>query len=168
MRRLVLLFVSTVALAGCGHQEAATPVKPSPPQVSSATSLKYGVIVTVDQKVAYVFLARTHGVSCGDVCQKTWRPVATSSVGLPRASFASARVGGAPQLTYRGWPLYTYAGDSHPGQTNGEAVSSFGGTWYVLSYQGTPVLPPQMAPPRDVRRRNLHPMGGRLRGRKRR
>jgi predicted lipoprotein with Yx(FWY)xxD motif len=41
--------------------------------------------------------------------------------------------------TYHGWPLYTYSGDSGPGQTNGEGITSFGGTWYVLSTSGSPV-----------------------------
>jgi predicted lipoprotein with Yx(FWY)xxD motif len=41
--------------------------------------------------------------------------------------------------TYNGWSLYEYAGDTGPGQTNGEGIKSFGGTWYVLDASGNPV-----------------------------
>jgi predicted lipoprotein with Yx(FWY)xxD motif len=42
-------------------------------------------------------------------------------------------------VTYHGWPLYTYTGDSGPGQANGEGITAFGGTWYALSTSGNPV-----------------------------
>lgn len=38
---------------------------------------------------------------------------------------------GVTQLVYNNHPLYTYAGDSANGQTNGNGLSSFGGTWTV-------------------------------------
>lgn len=45
-------------------------------------------------------------------------------------------VDGAPQLTLDGWPLYYFAGDAAPGDTNGQDV---GGVWWVMSPEGTPV-----------------------------
>ncbi len=41
--------------------------------------------------------------------------------------------------TYNGYLLYEYTGDSAPGQTNGQGLQSFGGTWYVLNASGQPV-----------------------------
>jgi predicted lipoprotein with Yx(FWY)xxD motif len=38
---------------------------------------------------------------------------------------------GAQQLAYKGHPLYMYAGDGAAGQTNGNGIVSFGGTWSV-------------------------------------
>jgi predicted lipoprotein with Yx(FWY)xxD motif len=36
------------------------------------------------------------------------------------------------QITYNGWPVYTFAGDSGPGQAKGEKIVGFGGTWYLV------------------------------------
>lgn len=46
---------------------------------------------------------------------------------------------GGLEVTYNHWPLYTFAGDSGPGQAKGQGVVAFGGTWYVLNASGTPV-----------------------------
>ena len=40
-----------------------------------------------------------------------------------------------PQVTYNGWPLYYFSGDSAPGDTNGEGP---GGVWYVVDPTGNP------------------------------
>ena len=38
-------------------------------------------------------------------------------------------------------PLYTYSGDSSKGQTHGEGIKSFGGTWYAVTPAGQPAQP---------------------------
>ena len=43
------------------------------------------------------------------------------------------------EVTYNGWPLYTFAGDPGPGTAKGQGLVSFGGTWYVLNASGNPV-----------------------------
>ncbi|MHB8718242.1 MAG: COG4315 family predicted lipoprotein [Candidatus Dormibacteria bacterium] len=42
-------------------------------------------------------------------------------------------------LTYAGYPLYTYSGDTGPGQAHGQGIHSFGGTWWVMAADGQPV-----------------------------
>jgi hypothetical protein len=32
--------------------------------------------------------------------------------------------------------MYEYSGDSGPGQSNGQGIKSYGGTWYVLNASG--------------------------------
>ena len=39
-------------------------------------------------------------------------------------------------VTYNRWPLYTYVGDTKPGQANGQATDLNGGLWYVMSPSG--------------------------------
>ena len=39
---------------------------------------------------------------------------------------------GKLQVTYNGWPLYTFAGDTQAGQDKGENIKSDGGTWLVI------------------------------------
>lgn len=46
---------------------------------------------------------------------------------------------GKTEVTYNGWPLYTFIGDSSAGQAKGQALTNFGGTWYVLNTAGNPV-----------------------------
>ena len=41
------------------------------------------------------------------------------------------RSDGTTEVTYNGHPLYTYAGDSAPGQTSGQGSDDFGAEWYV-------------------------------------
>ena len=40
------------------------------------------------------------------------------------------------QVTYAGWPLYTYTADAKPGEDNGTGVDSFGAPWYPLHPNG--------------------------------
>ena len=47
------------------------------------------------------------------------------------------------EVTYNHWPLYTFSGDSGPGVAKGQALTSFGGTWYVLNGSGNPVTSSQ-------------------------
>jgi predicted lipoprotein with Yx(FWY)xxD motif len=47
---------------------------------------------------------------------------------------------GKAEVTYNGWPLYTFSGDSGAaGVAHGQGLTSFGGTWYVLNAAGNPV-----------------------------
>jgi predicted lipoprotein with Yx(FWY)xxD motif len=48
-------------------------------------------------------------------------------------SFATlTRSNGSAQVTYNGHPLYTYVGDSAPGQANGNHIRLNGGWWYEM------------------------------------
>jgi hypothetical protein len=42
--------------------------------------------------------------------------------------------------------VYTFVGDSAPGQTNGQGVTLNGGLWTVLSPAGAPLTHPEPAP----------------------
>jgi predicted lipoprotein with Yx(FWY)xxD motif len=61
----------------------------------------------------------------------------TAGAALPGQLGVVARAGGE-QVTYNHWPLYTFAGDRGPDQTNGQGVFGFGGKWFVA----TPRLQP--------------------------
>jgi hypothetical protein len=43
---------------------------------------------------------------------------------------------GSPQLTVDGWPMYTYSGDSVPGDTGGQGLDLSGGLWWVVGTDG--------------------------------
>jgi predicted lipoprotein with Yx(FWY)xxD motif len=65
---------------------------------------------------------------------------ATAGSGIQSSLLSTVKnSAGELYVTYGGWPLYTFSGDSAPGQAKGEGITSFGGTWYVLGTSGNPV-----------------------------
>jgi predicted lipoprotein with Yx(FWY)xxD motif len=46
------------------------------------------------------------------------------------------RTGGSTQATYDGHPLYTYIGDSAPGQDSGNNINLNGGLWHDVPIAG--------------------------------
>ncbi len=76
----------------------------------------------------------TH-VACTGQCTTFWPPLTTSGLPtssdpLPHKLSARADANGR-QVEYDGHLLYTFSGDPSAGQTNGEGITSFGGTWHV-------------------------------------
>jgi hypothetical protein len=49
------------------------------------------------------------------------------------------RSDGSKQVTYLGHPLYYFAGDSGPGQTNGQGSNGFGAKWWLVAPAGTKI-----------------------------
>jgi predicted lipoprotein with Yx(FWY)xxD motif len=47
-----------------------------------------------------------------------------------------SRDGRSVQATYDGHPLYTYIGDSRPGQATGNNLDLNGGLWYEVRVSG--------------------------------
>jgi len=85
--------------------------------------------------------------TCTGACATAWPPLTVpagtttvaAGAGVPAADLGSVtRPDGTLQVTFRGMPLYRYAGDSQPTQTNGQGV---GGTWFVVN----PTAPPGTA-----------------------
>ena len=46
------------------------------------------------------------------------------------------RSDGSAQATYNGHPLYTYVGDSAPGQAHGNNLNLNGGLWHEVTTSG--------------------------------
>jgi predicted lipoprotein with Yx(FWY)xxD motif len=80
--------------------------------------------------------------ACYGACAGAWPPVL--SEGDPQAQGpadrsmlgTTKRKDGTVQVTYNGWPLYTYAGDQNPGEANGNDIDEFGAEWYALQPNG--------------------------------
>lgn len=49
------------------------------------------------------------------------------------------RSDGSTQVTYKGHPLYYFAGDSGAGQTNGQGSNGFGAKWWLVSPAGSSI-----------------------------
>jgi predicted lipoprotein with Yx(FWY)xxD motif len=103
------------------------------------------VLVNAKGRTLYVFAKDKHSkVTCTGSCAKFWPPLKWKGSGKPKAggSAKSKLLGtdknpaGGKVVTYNGWPLYTYVGDSAPGQSNGQNQNLNGGKWYVISPKG--------------------------------
>jgi predicted lipoprotein with Yx(FWY)xxD motif len=80
--------------------------------------------------------------TCDASCQHYWPATAAGKAHGTAATVGSTALpGGGTTETVGGWPVYTYSGDQHPGDVNGEGINEFGGTWYAVSTNGTPVMP---------------------------
>ncbi|WP_418960446.1 SCO0930 family lipoprotein [Streptomyces tritici] len=83
--------------------------------------------------------------ACTGACLEKWPVVApvdkNDTEGILKKGFVTfARPDGIKQQTIDCWPLYTFAGDENPGDTNGQGV---GGTWYAVSPSGKLVGAPK-------------------------
>src|SRR4051794_39141437 len=111
--------------------------------VSTKTSSLGTFLVDGNGRALYLWDA-DHGSksACSGACAQAWPPVTTT--GTPKASGAvkasllgtTKRPDGSREVTYAGHPLYTFAGDTHPGQTTGEGSNGFGAPWWVVSTAG--------------------------------
>ena len=76
---------------------------------------------------------------CYGSCAAYWPPVTgTPSAGLGVTGNLGTitRTNGAAQATYDGHPLYTYIGDSAPGQDSGNDLNLNGGLWHIVAVTG--------------------------------
>jgi predicted lipoprotein with Yx(FWY)xxD motif len=73
--------------------------------------------------------------SCTGSCAAYWPPVfgkATAGAGVTGTLGTITRPDGTTQATYDGHPLYTYVGDSGPGQASGNNLDLNGGLWHEV------------------------------------
>lgn len=111
------------------------------------------VLVDQNGKTLYLLSSETGGkLTCTDAngCTSHWPPVvlpsgvrsATAGMGADASKLGTEKdSSGDTLVTYNGWPLYTFSGDSAAGTANGEGISSFGGTWMAVTTAGTGVAP---------------------------
>src|SRR3954454_11320874 len=135
---------SAATSSGSGAYGASTPAS-TPAAAGGAAVVKTGSgtpgTFLVDGKGQALYLwAADHGKSstCAGDCANDWPPLTTT--GTPKASGSvkaallgtTKRSDGTLEVTYGGHPLYTYEGDSAPGQANGQGSSDFGADWWVV------------------------------------
>jgi len=76
---------------------------------------------------------------CYGSCAAYWPPVTgtpSAGPGVTGKLGTITRTGGALQATYDGHPLYTYVGDTGPGQASGNNLNLNGGLWHDVPIAG--------------------------------
>ncbi|MGO9853417.1 MAG: hypothetical protein ACLPYY_00010 [Acidimicrobiales bacterium] len=139
--------VNTTSTTASGGQEA--PAGPSPYyEVKTGTVSGLGTVLVDGQGLTlYMFVPddQRGKSTCYGSCASGWPPLrlptgvtvpVAGSQAEPSLLGTTARRDGGLQVTYNGWPLYIWTGDTEPGQATGQGIDSLGGYWYVLSPSG--------------------------------
>jgi predicted lipoprotein with Yx(FWY)xxD motif len=86
----------------------------------------------------YAFAPDTSTTSkCNGTCAQNWPPVKPGTASAVKGAFGTIkRSDGSAQLTFHGHPLYTFVGDTAPGQAKGNGVNAFGGLWHEAPASG--------------------------------
>jgi len=123
------------------------------PMLESHKVGKYGEVLTSSSgRSLYVLSTESKGkLHCtSKMCLEYWPPLLvakgahiTAGSGV-KGKISHVARGSKWQVTYNGWPVYTFAGDGGPDQSNGEKINAFGGIWYLVrstatTNSGTPV-----------------------------
>jgi predicted lipoprotein with Yx(FWY)xxD motif len=156
-----IVALSAVGLAACGsgggtaaqspaYGGAASTTSPqsTPPtnsgKVSTASTSLGTVLVDSQGRTLYLFKADQGTKSaCSGACATAWPPLRVSGKPTVGGGAAASKMGttqrsdGQPEVTYNGHPLYTYTGDSKPGDVNGQGLTAFGAGWFALSPSGS-------------------------------
>jgi predicted lipoprotein with Yx(FWY)xxD motif len=148
--RGALLAALTVALAACGGNDdessgtAATAAPTTAAQAANGTTVAVAssslgdILVDADGRTLYAFTKDKGDQSaCSGECAANWPALTgTASAGSgAQASLLSTamQANGDSQVTYGGRPLYYFAGDAKPGDTNGQGV---GNVWFAVTADG--------------------------------
>jgi predicted lipoprotein with Yx(FWY)xxD motif len=116
--------------------------------VNVSESADFGpILVDGDGFSLYLFMQDTQNSGAStcldaDGCATEWPPLVTEGEPVAGEGVDETLLGtitrddGSLQVTYNGWPLYLFAEDTAPGDTNGQGVDEFGGLWFLVSTAG--------------------------------
>ena len=162
MKRTVTLAVApiaaAVAIAGCGGgsgraSSSATAPKPASGNTGTELTLTQGkagsYLSDSKGRALYLFEADKGTTStCYSACASIWPPLTTTGAVKPGVGVSAGLLGttkrtdGTTEVTYKGHPLYYYAGDSGPGQISGQGLNQFGAKWSLLAATGDKISSP--------------------------
>ena len=132
--------VASTPAAGGGSSSAA-PAAAGGNSVTEKTIGSQQVLVDSQGMVLYWFVPDTSSKSnCSGSCATYWPPVKgplTAGSGVTGTLGTITRSDGTKQATYMGHPLYTYVGDTAPGQNKGNGKNLSGGLWWEMTVSGS-------------------------------
>ena len=134
-----VVFGVSVATASSGQAVPATAGGTA--MLRTTTIGGVSVLTNSSGRTLYWFAPDTPSKSaCYGACAAYWPPVIGNPVagqGVTVSKIATiARTDGTIQVTYAGHPLYTYVGDTAPGQASGNNINLNGGFWHEVPAAG--------------------------------
>ena len=149
------------AAVGCGNSsnDSSSTAAEAPATTAAATTASLTgevkladsglgqILVGGDGHTLYLFEQDTSGdaSTCTGDCAAAWPPLTTkgqpkAGSGVDAAKLTTfKRDDGTTQVAYNGHPLYHYAEDEAPGDTNGNDSDEFGAQWYAMTAAGESV-----------------------------
>jgi len=131
---------------GATSSPPGTPEPPAALTVSLRKSPLGQILVDGSGRTLYLFEADKANISnCYADCASVWPPLIASSTPTGGAGInqslltTTTRKDGSLEVVYNGHPLYYFVSDKQAGDTTGQALSSFGADWYVISATGSKV-----------------------------
>jgi predicted lipoprotein with Yx(FWY)xxD motif len=149
-RFLTANLVAMVALlvSACGSTSSPSAAAPSPspaasPSVLVATATVAGtseqVLTSPAGKTLYYLTSdNATAPKCAGACLTHWPPLLSTGGQLVLAAGVSGTLTAVQnpngnQVAYNGHLLYMFANDAASGDTKGEGINAFGGTWHVAT-----------------------------------
>jgi predicted lipoprotein with Yx(FWY)xxD motif len=163
-RAIIGIGAAALALAACGggygsdksstaadgpDSAAAPEVADDAAPVGQADTGLGTVLVDAEGLTLYGLTDDTDGVpTCDGACAEAWPPLTADGpdlpAGLDRDLYSVVeRSDGTFQLEAGQWPLYRFAGDAAPGDTNGQGS---GGVWFAVAPDGSLIGGPNADP----------------------
>jgi predicted lipoprotein with Yx(FWY)xxD motif len=155
---LAIAAVVLIAAASGGSKKSKTAANPygggsAPVQsgaASSAIDVRNGplgkMLVDAHGRTLYLFEADKPNMSnCSSACLSLWPPLDATAKPQAKGGVVASKIGlipgagGKSEVTYNGHPLYYYAPDQKPGDTQGQGLNQFGAKWYVLATTGNKI-----------------------------
>ena len=131
---------------GVASPSPGTPEPPAKTTVALRSTPLGQILVDGNGRTLYLFAADRGNVStCYGDCATVWPPLIANgtvdgAAGINQSLLSTiTRNDGSVEVTYNGHPLYYFVSDKQAGDTTGQAISSFGAEWYVLSAAGSKV-----------------------------
>jgi predicted lipoprotein with Yx(FWY)xxD motif len=135
-----------------GGEEKATSTAAETPSSGPVATISVGTAANVGQVLVdskgmtlYYFQKDQKGSGkskCSGACASAWPPLTTGGAAKAMSGVQASMLGtikrsdGTTQVTYAGWPLYTFVEDKKPGEDNGTDSKAFGASWYPLHPNG--------------------------------
>ena len=133
--------VANTPAAGGNSSSAAPAAAAGGSTVTEKTISEQLVLVDSKGNTLYWFAIDTSAKSnCSGSCATYWPPVTgplTAGSGVTGTLGTITRSDGTKQATYMGHPLYTYVGDTSPGQNKGNGKNLSGGLWWEMTVSGS-------------------------------
>ena len=147
-----LAVVSAVVLSACGSSgspsAASSPSPAASPAVVVATVSVAGTseqVLTTPAGLTLYYLTSDVAATpkCSGACLAHWPPLlSTGTPVLPSGvsgTLTAVQNSNGSQVAYNGHLLYTFANDKASGDSKGEGIKAFGGTWHAATPGLTPM-----------------------------
>lgn len=162
---VAVLATAALIVAGCGsssNSSTSSAAAAAPSSSSTATTSPASATTGVTVKTAtsshgtylagpngralYLWVADTGGKSsCSGACAGAWPPLVTKGKPVAGTGVNASDLGttmrsdGTEEVTYKGHPLYYFAGDTSAGSVTGQGSNSFGAKWWLVAPSGAAI-----------------------------